>query len=222
MWGFILNFQLEPFLEILRDYNTDIWPIQIFAYIIGVISIILAFRNGKYSSKLISAVIAFYWLWTGIVFSLYYWNSNYAPASIFGWIFTVEGILFVYAGIFRSDIIFKYTSGYIAVTGIIFVSYAMIGYPVLGYFLGHTYPSSFPFGLVPCPVNIFTIGVLMLTSNSFPKYLLVIPFLWTLAGIPPISVGIYEDIGMLTAGITGTYLILMKDRKNKEKSAALT
>ena len=98
----------------------------------------------------------------------------------------------------------------------------MIGYPVLGYFLGHTYPSSFPFGLVPCPVNIFTIGVLMLTSNSFPKYLLVIPFLWTLAGIPPISVGIYEDIGMLTAGITGTYLILMKDRKNKEKSAALT
>lgn len=214
-----MNFQLEPFLQILKDYNIDIWPMQIFAYLIGFAAIILAFRTWKYSSKFISAVIAFYWLWTGIVFSLFYWNSNYAPASIFGWIFTIEGILFVYAGILRSDIRIKYTYGYMGVTGIILVLYAMIGYPVLGYFLGHTYPDSFPFGLVPCPVNIFTIGLLVLTGNSFPRYLLVIPFLWTFAGIPPVSVGIYEDMGMIAGGITGIYLILRRDKEYRQHTS---
>jgi hypothetical protein len=217
-----MDFQLEPFLQIIKDYNIDIWPMQIFAYVIGIIAIILSFKTGKHSSKLISAVTAFYWLWTGIVFSLFYWNSNYAPASIFGWIFTVEGILFVYAGVLRSDIIIKYASGYMGVTGIILVLYAMIGYPVLGYFLGHTYPDSFPFGLVPCPVNIFTIGILMLTSNSFPRYLLVIPFLWTIAGIVPVSAGIYEDIGMIAGGITGIYFILRRDSEYRKQAATVS
>lgn len=216
-----MNFQLEPFLKVLRVYNTDIWPMQIFAYIIGLIAIMLAFRNWKYSSKLISAVIAFYWLWTGIVFSLYYWSSSYSPASIFGWIFTIQGILFLYAGITRSDIIFNYASGYISVVGIIFILYAMIGYPVLGYFFNHTYPNSFPFGLVPCPVNIFTFGLLMWTSTSIPKYLLVIPFLWSLAGFVPVSAGIYEDIGMIAAGLIGTYIILKRDKQYKEKTSAV-
>jgi hypothetical protein len=217
-----MNFQLEPFLQILKDYNTDIWPMQIFAYIIGLIAIVLTFKNGKYSSKYISAIIAFYWLWTGIVFSLYYWSSNYSPASVFGWIFTLQGVLILYAGGLRSDIIFNYSHSYISVTGIIFVLYAMAGYPILGYFLNHIYPYSFPFGLVPCPVNIFTIGLLMWTSTSVPKYLLVIPFLWSLAGVVPISVGIYEDIGMLAAGIIGTYIILKRDKIKKENTAALT
>ena len=98
----------------------------------------------------------------------------------------------------------------------------MAGYPILGYFLNHIYPYSFPFGLVPCPVNIFTIGLLMWTSTSVPKYLLVIPFLWSLAGVVPISVGIYEDIGMLAAGIIGIYIILKRDKIKKENTAALT
>ncbi|MEJ2617728.1 MAG: DUF6064 family protein [Ignavibacteriaceae bacterium] len=204
-----MDFQLEPFLKMLGQYNNDIWPLQIIVYLVGFISVILSFKTTKYSSKIISAILSFFWLWNGIILSLFYWGQNYKPAYIFGLLFIIQGVLFIYSGIIRADITFKYHNNYISNLGAIFIFYAVIGYPVIGYFLNHTYPNSFPFGLVPCPTNVFTFG-LFLWAARLPIYLIIIPFFWALCGIVPVSVGIYEDVGMILMGLIGTYYIYLK------------
>jgi hypothetical protein len=68
--------------------------------------------------------------------------------------------------------------------------------------------------VAPCPVTIFTFGLLLLADKRVPKYLLVIPFLWSLLGFSAaLALTIREDIGLLIAGVLGTILIAVRDRK---------
>jgi hypothetical protein len=89
----------------------------------------------------------------------------------------------------------------------------MIIYPVIGIFLGHGYPNSPCFGIAPCPATIFTFGLLLWTDKKVPKYVLIIPLLWSFLGpIAAMKLGIREDIGLLVAGVTGTVLLIVRDR----------
>ena len=93
------------------------------------------------------------------------------------------------------------------------LGFVAIGYPVLGYFIGHRYPQSPPFGLTPCPLSVFTFGLLLFTDSRVPKWILAIPFLYALGGILPVSIGVTEDLAMLLAGVVGTAMILYRDAK---------
>jgi hypothetical protein len=94
--------------------------------------------------------------------------------------------------------------------GIVFIIYAMAGYQLLGYSLGHVYPEFFPFGLVPCPTAIFTFGVLLITNKKIPGYYLLIPAIFAAGGFLAVSKGVFEDIGLIIAGLTGSYLLLRR------------
>jgi len=88
----------------------------------------------------------------------------------------------------------------------------MLIYPVLGYVLGHGYPNSPVFGVTPCPVTIFTFG-LLLFANNVPKQILVIPLIWSVIGFSAaLTMGIKEDIGLLAAGLVGTAMIILQQR----------
>jgi len=91
----------------------------------------------------------------------------------------------------------------------------MVGYPVVGYILGHIYPRALPFGLAPCPTTVFTFGLFMLTDKKIPKPFLVIPLLLSISAIVPVSIGILEDIGLIIAGLVGTPMLLLRDRKSQ-------
>jgi hypothetical protein len=94
--------------------------------------------------------------------------------------------------------------------GILFVFYAIIGYQILGYFLGHIYPKFFPVGLVPCPTTIFTFGIFLIINNKIPVRYYVIPFIISIAGFLAVFNGIYEDVGLILVGIVGTILLIRK------------
>jgi hypothetical protein len=92
----------------------------------------------------------------------------------------------------------------------------MLIYPVLGHFLGHTYPRSPTFGL-PCPTTIFTFGLLLWTGRGFPKYLLAIPAIWSMIGFfAALQLGVLEDVMLLMTGLVATLMILYRD-KHAEK-----
>jgi hypothetical protein len=93
------------------------------------------------------------------------------------------------------------------------IMYAMLVYPILGTLPGHGYPRSPSFGVAPCPMIIFTFGLLLLTNARVPRYLLVIPFVWSLLGFTAsFLLGISEDIGLLVAGVLGVGLLYWRDR----------
>ncbi|HIH96477.1 MAG TPA: hypothetical protein HA348_03170 [Thermoplasmata archaeon] len=96
------------------------------------------------------------------------------------------------------------------------IIYDMVIYPVLGCLLGHGYPQSPCFGVAPCPTTIFTFGLLLLSDKKFPKYILLIPLIWSIIGFnAAISLSILEDIGLLIVGLLGTFMILYRDRKKQ-------
>jgi hypothetical protein len=118
-----------------------------------------------------------------------------------------------FANMLKPRISFRFKVDLYSIVGIVFVAYAMIGYPVFGYYLGHLYPQSPPFGLTPCPTAAFTFGLLLLTDKKVPWLILVIPLLWAVGGVIPVSIGILEDIGLILAGVLGTALLVYRDRK---------
>jgi hypothetical protein len=70
------------------------------------------------------------------------------------------------------------------------------------------------FGVTPCPVTIFTFGLLLWTERPVPRLLLVIPFLWSLVGVSAaISLDRGEDLGLVVAALLGTALLLWRNHR---------
>jgi hypothetical protein len=210
----MFNITLEGFLVVLERYNLSIWPLQIFAYILGLLALFFAVKSTKYSNHIILAVLAFFWLWNGIAFCPIYWAPTYKYAYLFAALCIIQGFFFL-MGIIKSNMSIRFHLNLYSIIGILAVIYAMGGYYLVGYFMGHVYPKSFPFGLVPCPTAIFTFGLFLMTDKKFPRYYIVMPFILSLAGFLAVYKGIVEDIGLIIAGLIGTALILLRDRNSK-------
>lgn len=208
-------FPAEQFMEVLEKYNLAIWPMHVVAYILGIAILFLVVKKTKYSSRISAAILSFLWLWIGIVFFLFYFGPVFTPSYFFGGLFIIQGILFL-AGVIKPRLSFGSELSLYPVVGILFIAYAMVGYPLLGPFLGHGYPHSAPFGLTPCPTDIFTFGLFLLSNKKMPKSFLIIPLLWAIfGGFPAVFAGMLEDIGLIVAGIFGTAIILYRDWKKQ-------
>jgi hypothetical protein len=204
-------FPIELFVRVFEKYNLDIWPMQVVAYIIGIVSLFFVIKRTEYSNRINAAILSFLWLWIGIVFFLLYFAPVFSLHYVFGGLFIIQGILFL-ANVFKPRVSFGCKRDVYSLVGILFIAYAMIGYPVVGYLLGHGH--SAPFGVTPCPTTVFTFGLLLLIDKKVPKLFLVIPLLWALiGGLPPVFVGVFEDIGLIVAGLLGTAMILYRDAK---------
>ena len=208
-----ITFTLKQMLNTFANYNDAIFPLQIFVYLLGIVALLFVIKQKEYSSRIIFGILSFLWLWTGTIFFMQYFGPIYKPAYGFGGLFIIQGIVYL-VSYFKSQVSFSYNKGVFSLVGIIFIVYAMIGYPLFGYFINHIYPQTPPFGLTPCPLVIFTFGLLLLTNTKVPKSLYVIPFLWGVSGIFPVMVGIWEDIGLIIAGILGTIMIISRDKKS--------
>jgi len=217
----MLSFSIEEFFSVLESYNLAIWPTQIFAYVLVILSLFFIFKPTKYSYKIVLAILSFFWLFNGIVFSCLYW----APSHIFGYIFGIfcvlQGLMFIY-GIWRSDITIDSPNVNYTLVGILFILYAAIGYQILGYYLGHIYPVFFPVGLVLCPTTIFTFGIFLIINKKIPVKYYIVPLIISLGGFMVVPKGIYEDIGLILAGILGTILIIRRGSKLKRKDIKTT
>jgi len=212
----MLSFTLEEFLMVLERYNLSICPLQIISYILGLLAVFFAIKQTKYSMRIVLAILSFYWFWNGIVFCPIFWAPTYKFAYLFGAFGIIQGFLFL-RGIFKSDISISLRTNLYSIIGILFVVYAMAGYQLVGYFLGHVYPKFFPFGLVPCPTTIFTFGLFLMTVKKFPKYYLIIPFIVAMGGFLAAYKGILEDLGLIIAGLLGTVMVLLRNKNIKNE-----
>lgn len=208
-----LPFTIAEFLNVFENYNLSVYPLQIVFYVIGLSCIFLLFRPNKHSSKIIIASLSFFWLWIGIVYHIIFFSTINKAAYIFGTLFILQGILFILYGVVKGNITFAYRKNIFNDIGITFILYALIFYPVLGYFLGHHYPKTPTFGL-PCPTTIFTFGILLFTDKKIPQLVLIIPLLWSVIGFgAALNLSIYEDYGLLISGIVGYILLQVSNKK---------
>jgi len=207
-----LPFTLEQFLQVFKDYNLSVWPVQVFIYILAILAILTTVFKLRSSGKINFTILGFLWIWMGIVYHLIYFSVINKAATFFGAAFIVQGLLFLFTGFFNKHYHFAVRNTIQGITGSFLVLFSLIIYPVTGYFLGHVYPSTPTFGL-PCPTTIFTLGILLWSDKKIPLFLLLIPIAWSIIGFSAaFSLGIKEDTGLIIASLLFILLSLLKDK----------
>lgn len=213
-----LPFTIEQFLGVFEKFNLAIWPLHLIVYLLAIISVALVFKPFQHSNRIITVILAFFWLFMGVGYHWMFFSVINKAAYIFGFLFILQGVLFL---VFGPKLRFEFQPNLSSVFGLVLIVYAMLGYSLLGYYLGHTYPHAPVFGVAPCPTTIFTFGLLLLTSGKMPEFLIAIPFIWSIIGFfAALNLGILEDIGLIIAGLYWRFKIITGSCK-KEKEASV-
>ena len=207
-----IPFTIKQFLDVFETYNLAVFPMQILLYLLAFAAIILTFWRTKHSDRIINSILAFFWLWIGIAYHLIFFATINKAAYIFGIVSILQGIVFLYAGVLNVKLTYGFKPNVYSIIGAVFILYALLIYPLLSHYFGHTYPRNPTFGL-PCPTTIFTFGMLLWTTRSIPKYVLLIPFLWAIVGSnAAFSLGIKEDYGLIVAAALCVILVYIRDK----------
>ena len=211
-----IPFTVEQFFEVFKTYNTGIWPAQVLAYVLGAAALALALRGGEGPTRIVAGILASFLLWMGVFYHMLYFRVINPAAWIFGIFYIVQGLLFLLVGTIFGRLAFRFHLKPVPIIGACFIVYAMVVYPLLGVGLGHSYPRAPMFGVAPCPTTIFTFGILLWTTKLVPVYLLFIPLLWSIVGMSAaVNLHVPQDYGLVVAGVLGTVLILIQNRKVK-------
>jgi hypothetical protein len=217
-----MPFTTEQFLNVFKQYNEAVFPAQIILNLLAFFGFYLIVRSFSRSGRILSVLLAFFWLWMAVVYHLLFFASINKGAYIFAGLFTAEALLFLILGVFKSLLNFSFRLDVYGITGFAFISYALIIYPLLGLATGHVYPLSPTFGL-PCPTTIFTFGILLFCDKRCPIIILTIPLLWSILGFSAvINFGVFEDAGLLVAGLVSSILILIRNKRLAAINTSLT
>ena len=205
-----LPFKLDDFLQVFRNYNTAVFPIQIIFYCLAIIAVFLSFKKNQYSDRIISSALSFFWLWMGVIYHIIYFSSINKAAYFFGIVFIIQGLLFLWKGVYQKNLHFSFYPDINGIMGSLLILFALVFYPIISYLAGHAYPVTPTFGL-PCPTTIFSFGILLFLKEKYSLWLLVIPFLWSLIGFSAaFSLGMKEDTGLIIASILSCILLIRK------------
>lgn len=212
----MLPFTREQFLGVFAAYNSAIWPAEIVAYLIAAAMLWLVFQHPGSANRLVAAGVALMWLWTGVAYHWMFFSPINTAALGFGALFVVESGLLAYFGVVRRELNFGMPRDAFGWLGVAFILYSAVLYPLIGMFSGHPYPEMPMFGVTPCPVTLFTIGLLLLTNSRVPAWLLVVPFLWSLVGgSAAVVLTVPQDWLLLASGLAVVPLIVLRDHRRR-------
>ena len=97
------------------------------------------------------------------------------------------------------------------IVGMILIVFGLVLYPLLGLMLGRVYPQWIFSPMFPCPMNIWVMGMLLMTDKPLPRCLVMVPFLWGILGFFWVTAGLTEDILLVFANITGAVVLWSRD-----------
>jgi hypothetical protein len=204
-----LPFTTEQFFDLFRQYNEAVWPAQIALNLLALAALgFLAFRR-ETSGRAVSGILSLLWAWTGIAYHLVYFTRINKAAFVFGVLFLAGSAAFLWAGVIKRRLQFSVADAPRRIVGTLLLAYGLLVYPALSILFGHGYPFMPTFGL-PCPTTIFTIGMLFFLATPFPRSVAVATVLWSVVGSSAaFHFGVYQDLGLLVAGIAGIVLIAL-------------
>lgn len=210
----MLPFAPNEFIALFGAYNDAVWPVQIIGHLLGIVMAGLVVRPSRLGSRIIGVGLALMWTWTGIAYHWLFFSPLNEAALLFGALFVLQGAGLFHAAALRGHLEFGTSRRPTAWLGWALVIYAAVLYPLLGMWTGHRYPEIPMFGITPCPVAIFTYGLLLLTTAPVSRWLLVIPLFWSLVGgSAAILLGITQDWLLLISAIA-VLAIVLRDRNH--------
>ena len=211
-----MPFTAEQLFRVFEKYNHAVFPIQILLICAAVAAVVLARKPRGFSGPVVTGVLAFLWFWSGVTYHLTFFTEINPAAYIFAALFVVQACLFIYQGIRKNHLKFRFERNIYGILGAALVVYALVAYPLIGYVLGHAFSASPTFG-APCPMVIFTFGLMMWTEK-LALSLLFIPVLWAFISLSAaVRFGMKEDCGLLIAATIGAGFIIRRDLVDKKE-----
>ena len=207
-----LPFTVEQFFGVFREYNETLWPAQVFLTALALAAIVLVLVPRRWSGVAISAILAFLWAWLGVAYHLAFFAAINPLAYAFSGISIAGAVVFVWQGVVRGRLVFRWGGGMRAALGVVLIAYALLVYPAWSWYAGHPYPAMPTFGL-PCPTTIFTIGVLAFAVAPHPRTAFIVPILWCLVGAQAaFLLDVAQDLGLVGAAVAGIVLLVRPRR----------
>ena len=215
----MLPFTHEAFIDVFSVYNTAIWPAQVVAYLLGATVLLLLLRPTPRAGRAIAAILGLMWLWTGLAYHALHFSAINRAAYGFAALFVLQGLMLAWAGA-AGHPEFRVRRGVRGGVGLGMIFYAMLLYPAIGALAGQSYPAMPVFGVAPCPLAIFTFGVLLL-ADPLPLRLLIVPLLWSLVGgSAAFLLHVPQDWALLLSGILVAAALLL-DRRHRVRSSGM-
>lgn len=200
-------------LSVFVQYNRAIYPLQVALLLVAAALVLLVVRSGPTRVRFVWAGLALLWAWCGAVFFITFMAPTMPVAFVFGAAFLLQAALFAVAAWTEAGRTVELKGDARGLTGAALIAYALMVYPLIATALGQHFPAQPTFG-APCPLTIFSFGLMVMVAGRTPIHLLVIPVLWTLmAYVPVFRWGIYEDIMLPVAGVVGVALILTRNAR---------
>lgn len=177
----MLPFTRDQFFEVFAAYNAATWPAAVLAYPLALAAVMLAWRGGPAAGRVVAAILALMWAWVGIVYHGLFFVAINPVAPVFAALFVGQAALLGWHAWKGRGLGCGPRSRRRAFAGGAMIIYALVVYPIIGLAAGERFPSMPLFGVAPCPLLIFTLG-LMLWSNSSSRWLWVMLVLWAVVG----------------------------------------
>ena len=199
-----MPFTKDEFLQIFRAYNEAVWPAQLALVAIALLIVAAVVSRRISSTRPLLILLSILWLWTALAYHAAFFATINPAAKIFAAAFVVQALLLLLP---TRELPLIEFAGARGVTGALFVTYGLVVYPLANVMAGHAYPVMPTFG-APCPVTIFTIGILTAMRPARP-FLLLIPIAWSLLGaIAAMKFGMVEDFGLTLAGLWAAGIVI--------------
>jgi hypothetical protein len=215
-----LPFSRSDFFLVFEHYNESVWPAQAFLYLLALMSVLLAFRNGRDASRGVLIILAVLWMWMGVVYHAVFFAAINPVATLVGAVFVAQGLVFVFLSMRSDPIVFIPSNTPDGWIGALLIVTGLVVYPILSSASGHEYPAQPTFGL-PCPTTIFTIGMLVWALKEIPKWALIVPVLWTAVGTSAaLQLGVVEDLLLAAATIALVAALALQRSKRHAEAVA--
>jgi len=198
-----LPFTVEQFYGVFRDYNAAVWPAQWFLVALALVAVGAVLKPQPWSGVVVSSILGVLWAWIALIYHLAFFARISPAAYGFAAGSAVGAVVFIWQGVIRRRLSFRWVPGLNAMAGVALIAFALVVYPVRSAYAGHPYPATPTFGL-PCPTTIFTIGLLCFAVPPMPRSPLIVPLLWCLVGAQAaFLLGVQPDLGLIAAAVVG-------------------
>lgn len=196
-----LPFTREQFFGVFTQYNEAVWPAQVVAVVGGLAMVVLVLRPSRRGDRFIGAGLAAMWGWTGIAYHALHFSAINQAAYAFAVLFVAQAILLLHVVVVRARVAFRPGAEPVHWLGWALVAYALVLYPLVGLWFGHTVAQLPMFGITPCPLTLFTLRLLLMAAPP-ARGLLVIPLLWSaIGGSAATLLGVPQDWPLLLGGV---------------------
>lgn len=199
-----------------KEYYAAIWPVLILIQVLGVATFFFLLKKPQGYNRAIALILTFLWLWDGIVHQCVmaaYPPEHCIPMAV---LFILQGLLIFYHGVVKENLTFTYShKSWSSRIGLFFMGYALVGYLVIGAILGHPFTEGGVFFSNICAFDCFTLGLLMMSGKKTPKYLVIIPLVWALAGglTAAFAWRLWDDLALVAAGVIATTIIVFRKKE---------